>query len=268
MKMTIAIMAVIAICTLNACSAENYKTYDSNFPQTLKPLVYPDQLEQRAFPFFEQALIIPDRITLDESTGPRTFDIVRADKLEHYRLIAELEMDGRFDLTGYHSSNYGRRHRHNYYARESKPNSTGDIPVDPLLQYKRDMWLRGLKLAYLDYKMEDHRDEPAFIFSAFNVEFQTMGDFMTAKLKLYKPRKSVAREILGEAKKANDKLDGLKREVTTARTEVVTKIVYIEREEKKQTKLLNEVKGEIASIRAELADFQYQLSDVKKEMKK
>ena len=197
----------------------------------------------------------------------RHFDIVRGHKVDNYSLRVELEMEQRFDLAMYYEDEVNGGHKRNRYVAENKAKTSGDIPVDSLLLYKRDMWLRGLKLAYLDYKKDNHRDAPTVTFSAFSVEFEIIGNFMAAKLRLYKPRTSVAIQILGETKTAVHRLDGIKKESVTTRETVVPRIIHIATESKKQTDLINNLIKEIDSLASELSNVQSELYKIRQKQK-
>jgi hypothetical protein len=264
---TVFIFLVIGIFISAGQAEVSYIAYDQNFPQAFKLALFPDEIDEQAFVFFEQSLIVPDSITIDEGTGLRYFDIVRGDKLDRYALLTELELEQRFDLAMYYNDEVNGGHKRNRYVAENKPNP-GEIPVDSLLLYKRDMWVRGLRLAYLDYKKTNHRDAPLFFFSAFSVEFETTGDFIAAKLRLYKPRESVAVQILNEMKTSVNKLDGLKKETVTTRETIAPRIINIATESKKQTGLIEDLQHEIALLAEELSRVQVKLIEIREKEKK
>lgn len=265
---TVFIILVIGAFVSVGQAEEPYKTYDLNFPQAFKLVLYPDEVNEKAFVFFEQSLIIPDSITIEGSTEVRYFDIVRGRKLDDYVLLAELELEQRFDLAMYYDDEVNGGHKRNRYVAENRPKPSGEIPVDSLLLYKRDMWLRGLRMAYFDYKKTNHRDAPIVLFSAFSVEFETTGNFIAARLRLYKSRESTAKQILREAKTAVLKLEGIKKESVTTRETVVPKIIYIAAESKKQTVLIEKLQREITSLSDELSDVRSELYQLRKNQKK
>ena len=267
MRMLFIVLVIGAFVSVGQAE-ELYKAYDLNFPQAIKLALYPDEVNEKAFVFFEQSLIIPDSITVDETTGVRYFDIVRGHKLDDYSLRVELELEQRFDLAMYYEDEVNGGHKRNRYVAENKAKSNGDIPVDSLLLYKRDMWLRGLKLAYLDYKQDNSRDALTVTFSAFSVEFETIGEFMTAKLRLYKPRKNIAIQILGETRTAIQKLEGMKVESAKTREKVVPRIVTIATLSKKQTSLIEKLQRTIDSLTSELSGIQSELYRIRQKQEK
>ena len=124
-KVVLIIIALGIIVPAIHAAQRYYAPYDEHFPLALRLRIDAADTEEKAFPLFERALIIPDQITIVESTRIRSYDIVRAEKLDKYALIAVMEMDEKFDISSARLS--------------TAPDKDGHILIDSLLRYKRRM---------------------------------------------------------------------------------------------------------------------------------
>ena len=266
MKSLISVLILLTFSAALNSTETYYNAYDPHEPLAFRFTIFKSELAEKAFPVFEKTLIIPDLITVVESTEYITYKIIREHRLSSYALIAEMEMDRKFDLAHYHEITFAGKPKTPFVV-ESEPDSSKNVPVDALLLYKRSMWLEALRVLDLEYKIKDEETSPAYKFNAFNVEFDTVGNFMYAKLKIYIPRRNVADEMLTRLSKTESQLSTIEVDLKDFKKFTTSKVTTIDKTTIKNSNRVAEIAGMIQSIQSSLARVKSELSTIKSKVK-
>jgi len=185
MMRLVAVVLIIAVAPAFAAGDKaakgDIKEYNPLDPPgiVLKDL-YWDEIDTKAFILVEGALLVPDTIRLIDRRRAYEIEVVDAGELERFEPVAQFRFPDLFP---------------------TEDNSGGN-----LVRFEQQMWRKGLRVAFRDYKTSGGATKR---FTAFRITFEPFGKSYRSTLTLYKLRSTIAEHLDGVAKDLKEVAGGL-----------------------------------------------------------